>query len=79
MSAHVQAALSAYIEDIVGNPGRTGVGQRKTCPYAIWTARGDLVVIWTSDGQFITALRESRGRATSDAPWKTEGTTDAGG
>jgi hypothetical protein len=74
-----QAALRAYIESIVRNPDRTGVGQYKTYENAIWTARGDLVVVRTSDGQFITALRDSRGRATSNAPWKTEGTTDAGG
>jgi hypothetical protein len=72
-------ALRAYIESVVRNPDRTGVGQYKTYPNAIWTARGDLVVVRTADGQFITALRESRGRATSNAPWNTEGTTDAGG
>ncbi|MFF5225112.1 hypothetical protein [Dactylosporangium sp. NPDC000521] len=36
-----QAALRAYIEDIVRDLDRTGVGQYKICPDAIWTARGD--------------------------------------
>ena len=66
-----QTAMRNYIEDIVKNPERTGVGTYKSIENAIWTARGDLIIIRKPSGEFITALRESGGRAASNAPWVT--------
>jgi RHS repeat-associated protein len=65
-----QDAMKDYIKFVVNNPHRVGVGAYKTFQDAIWSGRHDLIIVRTSSGEFVTALRESAGRAATNAPWR---------
>jgi len=67
-----QAAMKDYIHYVVNNPHQRGVGPYKTYPDAIWSRRGDLIIVRQASGEFITALRQSGGRAATNAPWMGE-------
>ncbi|WP_282777136.1 MULTISPECIES: hypothetical protein [unclassified Nocardia] len=65
-----QEAIKKYIQYVVDNPHRVGVGRYMSVEDAIWSQRGDLIIVRKSDGEWITALSEKSGGAAGGAPWK---------
>ncbi|MFC0105442.1 hypothetical protein [Kibdelosporangium aridum] len=64
-----QQAIKDYIQYVVDNPEQVGVGRYMSVDNAIWSRRGDLIIVRKPDGEWITALSASRGGAAGGAPW----------
>jgi hypothetical protein len=68
-----QQAIKDYIQYVVDNPEQVGVGRYMSVDNAIWSRRGDLVIVQKPDGEWITALSTKRGDAVGGAPWNNPG------
>ncbi|MET0135682.1 MAG: hypothetical protein ABW215_19045 [Kibdelosporangium sp.] len=64
-----QQAIRDYIQYVVDHPEQVGVGRYLSVDNAIWSRRGDLIIVRKPDGEWITALSVSRGGAAGGAPW----------
>jgi hypothetical protein len=64
-----QQAVRDYIQYVVDHPEQVGVGRYMSVDNAIWSRRGDLIIVRKPDGEWITALSVNRGRAAGGAPW----------
>jgi hypothetical protein len=64
-----QQAIRDYIQHVVDNPQQVGVGRYMSVDNAIWSRRGDLIIVRKPDGEWITALSVSAGGAAGGAPW----------
>jgi hypothetical protein len=64
-----QQAIRDYIQYVVDNPEQVGQGRYMSVDNAIWSRRGDLIIVRKPDGEWITALSASRGGAAGGAPW----------
>ena len=64
-----QQAIKDYIQHVVDNPEQVGVGRYMSVDNAIWSRRGDLIIVRKPDGEWITALSVKSGGAAGGAPW----------
>lgn len=64
-----QQAMKNYIEDVVNHLNRVATGRYMSVNDAIWSQRGDLIIVRKPDGEWITALSEKSGGAAGGAPW----------
>ncbi|MEJ2854140.1 MULTISPECIES: hypothetical protein [unclassified Saccharothrix] len=64
-----QDAIKDYIQHVVDNPEQVGVGRYMSVDNAIWSRRGDLIIVRKPDGEWITALSVKSGGAAGGAPW----------
>jgi hypothetical protein len=64
-----QQAIKDYIQRVVDNPDQVGVGRYMSVENAIWSRRGDLIIVRKPDGEWITALSVKSGGAAGGAPW----------
>lgn len=64
-----QQAIKDYIQRVVDNPEQVGVGRYMSVDNAIWSRRGDLIIVRKPDGEWITALSVKSGGAAGGAPW----------
>jgi Pretoxin HINT domain len=73
--ASTKASMMEYIENIVKNPTNFGVadyGSKTVFKDAIWSMRGNLIVVRKASGEFITVLVPGKGAALW-APWVLRG------
>jgi hypothetical protein len=68
-----QQAIKDYIQHVVDHADQVGVGRYMSVDEAIWSRRGDLVIVRKPDGEWITALSAKRGDAVGGAPWNNPG------
>ncbi|MBC6447134.1 hypothetical protein [Actinokineospora xionganensis] len=69
-----QQAMKDYIQRVVDNPEQVGVGRYMSVEGAIWSRRGDLIIVRKPDGEWITALSVKSGGAAGGAPWNNPST-----
>jgi hypothetical protein len=68
-----QQAIKDYIQYVVDNPEQVAVGRYMSEDNAIWSRRGDLIIVRKSNGEWITALSVKSGGAAGGAPWNNPG------